>query len=112
MSLHWIATLLLAAFLLWSSWSYVYSAAAIQGFEQLGFPHFFRWQLVVLKLAAVVVLLVPAMPNRIKEWCYAGIGLFLLTATVAHIAHKDSWLILGVNGAFFGLLIVAGVTAY
>ncbi|SNR16692.1 DoxX family protein [Tenacibaculum jejuense] len=88
--LYWTTTLLFSIFLFISAYSYIFSATTIEGIKALGFPDFFRIQLAVLKTIAALVLLIPAIPNFIKEWSYVGSALFLITALVAHIAHKDS----------------------
>lgn len=88
--IYWISTAIVAGFLLLSGISYFASQSTIDGLRELGFPDFFRVQLGVLQFLALVVLLVPQVPTRVKEWGYAGVALFLLTALVAHIAHRDS----------------------
>ena len=72
--------------------------------RDLGFPDFFRIQLAVLKIIAVFILLVPKIPIYVKEWAYAGVGLFLITAMVAHIAHRDSIMILILLLILFAIL--------
>ena len=104
---YWIATVILAVLLLASSWTYLFHESTIEGVRALGFPDFFRIQLAILKPIAAIVIVVPQIPTRIKEWAYAGIALFLLTAIVAHIANKDPWVITVVNCLFLVLLFVS-----
>lgn len=106
-TIYWSTTVLLSLFLLWSTWSYLFSKPTIDGVRELGFPDFFRMQLAVLKLIAVIVLLLPQIPLPLKEWAYAGIGLFLLTAIVAHTAHGDPVAITLVNIVLIFLLITS-----
>ncbi len=106
---YWTTTILLSIFLLWSAWTYLYSKPAIEGVRVLGFPDHFRIQLAVLKLIAVAILLIPQIPIQIKEWAYAGIGLFFITAIVAHIVHKDPYIITLINLVFVGLLITSNI---
>ncbi|MDC8004163.1 DoxX family protein [Aureisphaera galaxeae] len=108
-TIYWISTLLVSAMLLWSSYSYIFSESTIQGIRDLGFPDFFRIQLAVLKLLAVLILVVPQIPLTVKEWAYAGVGLFFITAIVAHFAHKDPIAINLINVVFIGLLIVSRI---
>ncbi len=96
-TIYWSSTVLIALFLIWSAWSYIYSKPTIVGVRELGFPDFFRIQLAALKIIAVIILLLPQIPLPIKEWAYAGIGLFLITAIVAHTAHGDPFVITLVN---------------
>lgn len=103
-TIYWTATVIISVYLLLSSYSYLFSKNTIEGIKELGFPNFFRIELAVLKIIAVVVLLTPTMPSQVKEWGYAGIFLFLLTAIVAHIAHKDNVWITVINILFIVLL--------
>ena len=105
--MHWTATLILCAFLLLSSYTYFFSESTIDGVRDLGFPDFFRIQLGVLKILAVFIWLLPKAPIYLKEWAYAGIGLFLITAMVAHLAHRDSVAILLLLLFLFVVLIAA-----
>jgi len=90
-TIYWISTSLISLMLLWSAYTYIFTQSVIEGVKELGFPNFFRIQLAVLKLLAVFVLMLPIFSLQMKEWAYAGVGLFFLTALVAHISHQDSW---------------------
>ncbi|MEM9824076.1 MAG: DoxX family protein [Bacteroidota bacterium] len=81
----------------------------MEGVRDLGFPDFFRIQLGGLKIIAVIILLLPNIPTFVKDWGYAGVGLFLITAMVAHIAHRDSMMILILLLVLFAVL---GVSRY
>ena len=52
-------------------------------FTELGFPSYFRVELALAKLLAVVVLLAP-VPARLKEWAYCGFAITLVSALIAH----------------------------
>ncbi len=92
-----------------SSLSYFFHQATIEGVRELGFPDFFRVQLAVLKLIAVLILMIPYCPLQIKEWAYAGVALFYLTAIVAHFVHKDPFFINLINVFFLGVLVVSNL---
>jgi len=109
---YWLSTSLVSLLLLWSAWSYVFHAATIGGIQALGFPDYFRIELAVLKIIAAVVLIVPLVPVQMKEWAYAGVGLFLITAIVAHTAHKDPIAISVFNAVMFLVLITSNVTLH
>ncbi len=104
---YWLTTGIIAAFLLWSAYSYLFSKTTIDGIKALGFPDFFRIQLAVLKVLAVVVLLLPMLPPQLKEWAYAGVGLFFITAIVAHFAHRDPIIINLINVALIIVLAIS-----
>ncbi|MGH1338693.1 MAG: DoxX family protein [Aureispira sp.] len=104
-TLYWSSTLLIVVFLLWSTYTYFFSKSTIEGLKELGFPSFFIMQLGVLQFLAALVLLLPIFPLTLKEWGYAGVGFFLLTAFVAHAAHQDG------NGLLLVLLGLASLLA-
>lgn len=106
-AIYWISTGLLSGFLLLSAFSYIFHRPTIEGVKELGFPDFFRIELAILKTAAAVVLLLPAVPVMIREWTYSGVALFLLTAVIAHLAHRDGPLILGVLLILLAILITS-----
>lgn len=59
-------------------------------FARLGFPNgSFRFELSLAKIAGVIVLLVPVIPARVKEWAYAGFALNLISAVIAHASISD-----------------------
>lgn len=106
-NIYWASTGVLSLFLLWSSYTYLFSKATIEGVRNLGFPDYFRVQLAILKIIAVLILLIPQIPLQAKEWAYAGITLFFITAIVAHTAHKDPFFITLINLALIGILVVS-----
>lgn len=109
-SLYWISTALISVYLILSAYTYVWSESTIAGVRELGFPDFFRIQLAVLKTLAALALTLPGIPTHVKEWAYAGAGLFIITAFIAHVVHKDPiWLNL-INVILFALLIVSYIT--
>jgi len=107
--IYWVSTLLTCTILILSAASYLFHRSTIDGIRDLGFPDYFRIQLAVLKIIAVVVLLLPFVPLQFKEWAYVGCGLFYLTAIVAHISHRDSYLITILNLFFVAILVVSNI---
>ena len=82
--IYWITTSLLAAQLVFAGFLYFTSAEVTAGFEHLGFPDYFRVELGVAKLIAALVLILPMVPIRIKEWAYAGVAIVFISAFIAH----------------------------
>lgn len=107
--LYWSSTAIISAFLFLSSYSYIFSKSTIEGINELGFPDFFRIELAVLKLIAAVLILLPNLNSQVKEWTYAGVGLFLLTAFVAHIKHQDSIFILVLLALLMFILVLSNM---
>lgn len=50
------------------------SMMAIEGFTHLGYPVYFVMMLTVFKVVGSLVLIIPKVPARIKEWAYVGFG--------------------------------------
>ncbi len=108
-TIYWISTILISLFLLWSSYTYIFSKATIRGIRELGFTDHFRVQLGILKLIAVIIILTPQIPIQYKEWAYSGIILFFITAIVAHTAHKDPFIITVINITLIGITITSHI---
>lgn len=62
------------------------SEMAKQGIKHLGYPEYFGIALVVFKVLGVLALVIPQVPNRIKEWAYAGFTFDFLFASISHFA--------------------------
>jgi hypothetical protein len=59
---------------------------AKEGIRHLGYPVYFGNMLVVFKVIGALVLVIPQVPKRIKEWAYAGFAFDFIAATVSHAA--------------------------
>ena len=111
-AIYWSSTALVSAMVLLSAFTYFFHEPTIKGVRALGFPDFFRIQLAILKLIGATVLLLPHVPLPVKEWAYAGIGLFFITAIVAHTAHGDSIVLSLISVVFFALLVVSNLALH
>ncbi len=80
---YWVSTFLFAAMMAMSATMYLTQPTMAAAFAHLGFPPYFRVELGVAKLLGVVALLAP-VPARVTEWAYAGFGITLVSAVVAH----------------------------
>lgn len=78
---------------------------AKEGIRHLGYPLYFGNALVIFKVLGVLVLIIPGLPKRLKEWAYAGFGFDFIFATISH------WAVDGVNFQTFFPLIVLAVLA-
>ena len=85
---YWIATALFALQMGFTAYAQLRLPQVAEAFTHLGFPDYFRVELSWLKLAGILVLLLPA-PDRLKEWAYAGFAITLGSALVAHLAVGD-----------------------
>lgn len=82
---------------------------AKEGVRHLGFPDYFRVELNIFKVLGALVLIIPAIPARLKEWAYAGFGITMFSAFIGHTVtdgmSAQSFLPL----IFLGILIVSYV---
>lgn len=58
--------------------------------KALGYPEYFVYELVVFKVIGSLVLILPQVPNRIKEWAYAGFGIVFVSAFISHFAISST----------------------
>lgn len=59
--------------------------AAIEGIRHLGFPDYFRVELALGKILGDLLLVLPMVPARLKEWAYVGFGISLISAIIGHL---------------------------
>lgn len=89
-TIYWTSTLLLCLLAGFPAITYFTMPQAAEGFKHLGFPDFFRIELGTAKLAGTALLLITAVPARIKEWVYVGFGITFISAFIAHFV-VDGW---------------------
>ncbi|QEC69410.1 DoxX family protein [Panacibacter ginsenosidivorans] len=68
------------------------SELARQGISHLGYPDYFRVMLTVFKIIGAIVLIVPSISARFKEWAYVGFGISFICAAVSN------WVVDGFSG--------------
>ncbi|WP_316811084.1 DoxX family protein [Pedobacter heparinus] len=85
-ALYWIAKGFISFFMVFSAY---FSYSHPTDLKMLGFPDYFRIELVTLKIVGAIVLLFPFTPVRVKEWVYAGFIITMVSALVAHISTGD-----------------------
>lgn len=76
---------------------------AKEGVRHLGYPQYFGNLLVVFKVAGTLLLIIPQIPARVKEWAYAGFAFDFIFAFASH------WAVDGLTGLTFFPLIVFAV---
>ncbi len=59
---------------------------AVEGVRHLGYPDYFRVALNIFKITGVLILIIPQIPSRVKEWAYAGFAFNFIFATISHIS--------------------------
>lgn len=81
------------------------SDLAKEGTRHLGYPDYFLVMLTVFKVVGAIVLILPMVPARYKEWAYAGFGFTLIAALVSN------WAVDGFSAMLLLPIIVFGVLA-
>ncbi len=103
--IYWVTTSIICLFA--SSAIFMNSKMAIEGTTHLGIPRWLGLEVSIGQLIGLVLLSIPAVPARFKEWAYVGFGIMYITATVAHIAVGDPFSNTVMAIVFFGLLLVS-----
>lgn len=83
-TIYWSATIVISLIMTFSIFK-MYTPL----YEHLGFPGYFRTELLIAKILGLVVLLIPNFSLQIKNWAYAGFGIVLISASVAHFNSGD-----------------------
>src|SRR3954463_15099674 len=87
--IYWSSTGLFCAFLLLTSISYFTDPNSVELYKHLGFPQYFRVELGIAKILGVLLLLIPKVSAKVKEWVYVGFGITLLSGALAHFNSGD-----------------------
>ncbi len=87
--LFWSSTGLLSTFIIISAAMYFFNYEVVkEAFMSLSYPVYLIYPLAIVKIAAVVVLLIPKKVV-VKEWAYAGLLFDFILAFFAHIMISD-----------------------
>lgn len=80
---------------------------AKEGIRHLGYPDYFRIELSIGKIIGGLLLILPMVPVRYKEWAYVGFGISIISAFVGHLVvdHDPAQTIFPV--VIFGILLVS-----
>jgi hypothetical protein len=103
--IYWATTGIIAMMMTFSAYSYLTNPQMDAAFTHLGFPSYFRIELAIAKIIGAIVLLVPQIPARIKEWAYAGFSFVFISAIIAHLASNDP--VSMVIGPFIALVLLS-----
>lgn len=81
--IYWISTVLI--FLLDGAMpAFTFNTdLAKQGISHLGYPDYFRIELSIFKIIGGILLILPMIPRRLKEWAYVGFGIDFISAFIA-----------------------------
>lgn len=101
--IFWTATIIIALFEGVMPALTSQTELAKEGIRHLGYPEYFGNALVIFKILGVLVLVIPQVPKRVKEWAYAGFAFDFIFAAISHGAVD------GVNGQTFFPLVFLGI---
>jgi hypothetical protein len=107
---YWVTTSLVAAGMLASFFNYMFNPVMKIGYAHIGFPDWFRIELGIAKLLGAIALIVPKVPNRLKEWAYFGFFVNFFSAILAHYAVNDPVINMIAPLAVLVLLIISYIT--
>lgn len=107
--IYWVTTGIICLFSLGAI--QMNSQMAIDGANHLLIPRYLGLEVSIGQLIGLVLLIVPAIPARFKEWAYVGYGLMYITAFIAHLAVGDPLVPYGLMAVlFFGLLLTSYIS--
>lgn len=109
-TIYWISTVLLALFILPGIF-FLNSPMAIEGIKHLGMPYWFHIELGIGKFIGGLILILPMVPSRIKEWAYVAFGIDVISATIGHIA-VDGFTLASLEPLIFLLVLVVSYVYY
>ena len=101
--IYWIATIMIFLFEGVMPALTSHTDMAKEGISHLGYPEYFGMMLMLFKVAGALVLILPQVPARFKEWAYAGFTFDFLAAFYSHMA-VDGFQVLS-----FSPLLVLGI---
>lgn len=87
--IFWVTTILFSGLMILSAVNYLTNKEMAEAFKHLGFPAYFRIELAIAKVVGALVLVLPFFGSNMKEWAYAGFGITLISASVAHASVGD-----------------------
>jgi DoxX-like family len=110
--IYWISTGLIALMMIFSAYSYVSKPEIAAAFKHLGFPDYFRVELAIAKILGSLLLIIPVIPVKVKEWAYAGFAITFISATVAHVYSGDPAAMAIMPIVFLVVLVISNIYLY
>jgi hypothetical protein len=106
---YWTITALFSAFMIYSSIGGITldEQAVAYLHDHMGYPLYFIRFISVAKVIGAIAILLPMVPQRIKEWAYFGFFIDLVGAVYSFIALGDPVAQWAPMFVFIGVLVVA-----
>lgn len=102
-TVYWISTAILYAFDSLIPAFTFNTELAKQGISHLGYPDYFRIELSIFKIIGGLLIILPMVKPRYKEWAYVGFGITFISAIIGH------WCVDGFGRDVFIALIVFAI---
>lgn len=80
--IYWVLTAIIALLTI-SGVFFINTPQAIEGSRHLGLPHWFHSEITIGKCIGGLLLVLPFIPARVKEWAYVALGIDMLSAVIA-----------------------------
>lgn len=103
--IYWVTTGIISLFALNALG--MNSDQAVKSLTHLGIPRYLGYEVSIGQLIGGIILIIPAIPARIKEWAYVAYGILYITAAIAHLTLGDPLGHAIMAIAFFGLLLLS-----
>ncbi len=84
---------------------------AKEGIRHLGYPEYFGVILAIFKVCGTLILIIPKIPPRVKEWAYAGFG-FDFTFAFLSILMVDGVGVGLILPLFFMIVLIVSYKSY
>lgn len=110
--IYWASTGIIALMMAFSAYSYLSKPEMAAAFKHLGFPDYFRLELAGAKFLGALVLIIPQIPAKVKEWAYAGFGITFISAFIAHLSSGDPVAMASMPLVFLAILVVSNIYLY
>lgn len=107
---YWVSTSLVSLGMILSFFNYLFNPIMVAGYEHIGFPDWFRVELGIAKLLGGLALIIPAVPQRLKEWAYACFFVNFFSAFLAHYFVGDPVFNLVSPLVLLAILIISYIT--
>lgn len=104
--IYWATTGLLALFILPGIF-FMNSPMALEGTRNLGIPQWLHVEVGIAQFIGGLILIIPIISARIKEWAYVGVGIVYLSALIAHLSVDGFIAMSFMPLVFFALLIIS-----
>lgn len=80
---------------------------ATAGTEPLGYPDYFAYALIICKVLGVMAIALPRIPEKVREWAYAGLTFNLIFAVLSHIVVDGNVVYIALPLVVLGILALS-----